>query len=77
MYIAQAFKGLHDGWRYILGVVVVFLFGSQFLGAIPMMVAMSYKAIQTGKVNMSNVNDIYSMFESNITLQLNHKLQSD
>ena len=42
MYIEQAYKGLHEGWRYVLGVVAVF-FGWQLIGAIPLMSALVIK----------------------------------
>lgn len=42
MYIEQAHKSLSESWRYILGIFVVF-FGWQFLGAIPLVVAIFMK----------------------------------
>ncbi len=43
MYIEQAYKGLSEGWRYLLGIVVVF-FGWQILGGIPLLVALFLKS---------------------------------
>lgn len=43
MYIEQAYKGLSDSWRYLLGLLVVFFFW-QILGALPLLVALVYKA---------------------------------
>ncbi|MBQ4819486.1 CPBP family intramembrane glutamic endopeptidase [Aquimarina sp. MMG016] len=37
MYIEQAFKGQHDWWRYLVGLVIVFIFW-QIIGVIPLMV---------------------------------------
>ena len=34
-YIQQAYKGLYDGWRYILGVLIIFVFW-QFFGGFPL-----------------------------------------
>ncbi len=38
MYIEQAYKGLSENWRYIIGVVTVF-FAWQFIGGIPLIAA--------------------------------------
>ena len=43
MYIEQAYKGLSDIWRYVVGFVAVFIFW-QFIAAIPLMVALVLKA---------------------------------
>ena len=42
MYIEQAYKGLNDNWRYILGIFVVFM-AWQFFGGIPLLGALIYK----------------------------------
>lgn len=42
MFIEQAYKGLHEGWRYIVGFIAVF-FAWQFLGGIPLIVAVIFK----------------------------------
>jgi len=36
MFIEQAYKGLHEGWRYVIGFLIVFFFGWQLLGVIPL-----------------------------------------
>ncbi len=43
MYIAQAYKGLSESWRYILGLLTVF-FCWQILGGIPLIAALLLKA---------------------------------
>jgi membrane protease YdiL (CAAX protease family) len=43
MYIEQAYKGLHEGWRYLIGILVVF-FGWQFIGAAPLLIALISKS---------------------------------
>ena len=43
MYIEQAYKGLNDSWRYILGILVVFFFW-QFIGGIPLIAALIFKS---------------------------------
>ncbi|MFL1011592.1 CPBP family intramembrane glutamic endopeptidase [Flavisericum labens] len=42
MYIAQAFKGLYDWWRYVLGVGIIFM-AWQFIGMIPLGGAIALK----------------------------------
>lgn len=42
MYIEQAYKGLSEGWRYVVGIILVF-FGWQVLGAIPLVAALLAK----------------------------------
>jgi len=71
MYIAQAYKGLHEGWKYVIGFVVIFLVAAQLIGAIPLMGAIMYKTIQTGEmINMSDMSAIYTLFDPNTTLFL-------
>lgn len=43
MYIEQAYKGLSDSWRYIVGIFVVFI-AWQFFGGIPLIAALYLKA---------------------------------
>ena len=43
MYIEQAYKGLSEGWRYVVGIVVVFI-GWQVLGGIPLSAALFLKS---------------------------------
>jgi len=43
MYIEQAYKGLSDSWRYIVGIFVVFV-AWQFFGGIPLIAALYLKA---------------------------------
>ena len=56
MYIAQAYKFKHDGWRYVVGIIIVFLIGWQFLGAIPLTVVSFFQA--------ENVSEFISASES-------------
>lgn len=44
MYIAQAFKFKHDGWLYFAGVLIIFMIGWQFIGAIPFAVVSYFQA---------------------------------
>lgn len=70
MYIQQAFKSLHEWWRYLIGVIVIII-ASQ-LGSIPFLVAVFYKIWSTGG-NMANIQDqnfLMTVLDSNLTLFL-------
>jgi len=44
MYIEQAFKFKHDGWRYLIGIFIIFIIGWQFIGVIPLSIVSFLKA---------------------------------
>ncbi len=48
MYIEQAYKGLSESWRYVIGILIVF-FGWQILGGIPLIVAL---VVKTGSMSI-------------------------
>ena len=69
MYIAQAYKGLHEWWRYVIGVVIA-IFGV-FVFSIPHGLAILFKTLQGGAIDSSKMNDpnyIMQLFESNVNL---------
>ncbi len=70
MYIAQAYKFLHDWWRYLVGAIVIFL-ASQ-LGAIPLFIAATMKLMSEGGdiSQLEDPNMIMTILESNLTLFL-------
>lgn len=59
MYIEQAYKGLSDSWRYILGIVVI-IFVWQGLAAIPLVAAL---ALKDGGLSAMMSGDIGAMSE--------------
>lgn len=67
MYIAQAYKSLYDPWRYILGVVVVFI-GTQ-IGTIPFIIAIFMKQSAEGVSPYAEVDeaDLMNVLDSNST----------
>jgi hypothetical protein len=68
MYIAQAYKGLHEFWRYILGVIIA-IFGVMVF-SIPHLIAIGFE-VAKGKLDMSRMSDtayIMSIFEPNLNL---------
>lgn len=71
MYIEQAFKGLHESWKYVVGFIVVFVIATQIIGAMPLMGAIAYKTLETGNmIDLSDMSNVYSLFDSNTTLLL-------
>ncbi len=46
MYIKQAFNGLHDWWRYVIGTIIVII--ATVLGQVPYIVAIAYKVYNDG-----------------------------
>ncbi len=69
MYIEQAFKGLHEWWRYIIGIMVIFM--AVLIGQIPFMLAVFLKAISDGDNIMGmNETQMMKMLEPNLNLFL-------
>ncbi|MBP94222.1 MAG: CPBP family intramembrane metalloprotease domain-containing protein [Flavobacteriaceae bacterium] len=69
MYIAQAFKGLHEWWRYIIGILAVFM--AVLLGQIPFTIAVFIKAISKGDSILGmNEADLMTLLEPNLNLFL-------
>lgn len=68
MFIAQAFKGLHDWWRYIIGIVIAI--AGVFIFSIPHLIAIALKTAEGGldMSRMSDTNYILTLFESNLNL---------
>lgn len=73
MYIAQAFKGLHDWWRYLIGFVVICT-AWQLIGGIPFLAGLIAKTIQDGEdiadLDKLTQNELLSILEPNLNLFL-------
>ena len=70
MYIQQAFKSLHEWWRYLVGILII-ITASQ-IGAIPFIMAIVYR-VWTDGGDLNSVNDhnvLMTTLESNLTLFL-------
>ena len=70
MYISQAFKSLHEWWRYLVGILIVLIGVGIF--SLPHMIAISIKSF-SGEVDMERLaqNDvayILGLFEPNLNL---------
>ena len=69
MYIAQAFKSLHDWWRYFLGILIIVV--AVVIGQIPFTVAVFMKAMDKGEsVFGLDEKNMMTMLEPNLNLFL-------
>ena len=69
-YIQQAFKGLYDSWRYIVGVVIIF-FAWQLLGMIPLAIMLIIKVFGDNTVSMpADISQMSDVLGSNLFLFL-------
>ncbi len=71
MYIAQAYKYLHDWWRYfVVGLLIVFV--ATQVGSIPLLVALMAKIMSEGgdMSVLSDTNVMMNTLESNFTFFL-------
>lgn len=70
MYIEQAFKSLHDWWRYLVGIIII-IFASQ-IGSIPLVVAVAIKTFTSGGGldSLQDTNSMLTVLDSNLTLFL-------
>lgn len=70
MYIEQAFKSLHEWWRYLIGVIIIFL--ATQIGSIPLVLAVAFKAFTTGGdiESLQNTEVLMTTLNSNLTLFL-------
>ena len=69
MYIEQAYKGLSDSWRYILGFFVVFVIW-QILGGIPLIAALLLKADSLSVLTGNDLGVMAEILGSNTFLFL-------
>lgn len=70
MYIEQAYKSLHDGWRYIIGFLIVFIFGWQLLGVIPLGVVSFLRAGNVSAFFEASLQNFMPLFEGKSNLYL-------
>ncbi|PWH82880.1 CPBP family intramembrane metalloprotease domain-containing protein [Algibacter marinivivus] len=69
-YIQQAYRGLYDLWRYILGVVIVFI-AWQLIGMIPLVGGLAVKILGDSSVNMpTDIPQMIDILGSNLFLLL-------
>ena len=68
MYIEQGFKGLYEGWRYLVGFMLVF-FAWQLLGAIPLGAALVIKVLEGDEIT-ADLTRMADVLGSNLFLFL-------
>jgi len=69
-YIQEAFRGLHDIWRYIIGVVLIFI-AWQVIGMIPLGVGLIIKVMGDSDVNFpKDISQMMDILGSNPFLLL-------
>ncbi|AXT19881.1 CPBP family intramembrane metalloprotease [Flavobacteriaceae bacterium AU392] len=67
-YIQQAYKGLYDYWRYLIGIAIIVAGITIF--SIPHAIAIAFKTFE-GEIDQSRIDDIsylMSLFDSNLNL---------
>ncbi len=67
MYIEQGYRGLSEPWRYVLGVLAVFLVW-QIIGAIPLFIALIVKSGSINAILTDNLGILSSILGSNMFL---------
>ena len=70
MYIEQAFKFKHEVWRYLLGTLVVFILGWQFIGVIPLGIVSWLKASNAEEFVIASETAFSSLFSLKSNLYL-------
>ncbi|MEO0527077.1 MAG: type II CAAX endopeptidase family protein [Bacteroidota bacterium] len=68
MYIEQAYKGYHEPWRYVVGILLI-LIGWQFIGVFPLLIALVVKSLDTGDLPM-DIPGMSALLGSNLFLFL-------
>ena len=68
MFIEQGYKGLHEGWRYLVGFMLVF-FAWQLLGAIPLGAALVLRAMEGEEIS-ADLTQMADILGSNLFLFL-------
>lgn len=69
MYIAQAFKSYHEGWRYFVGLLIVIV--AVIVGQIPFTIAVFMKAMSNGdNIFGMTEQDMMGLLEPNLNLFL-------
>ncbi len=68
MYIEQAYKALHEPWRYILGFLLVFI-AWQVVGSVPLLGMLIMKSLDSGTFP-TTIGDMSELLGSNLFLFL-------
>lgn len=68
MYIEQAYKGFHEGWRYVVGIIIIFI-GWQVVGMLPLIGTLIVKSIGEGSMP-SDIAGMSALLGTNLFLFL-------
>ncbi|MFV0541197.1 MAG: lysostaphin resistance A-like protein [Aestuariibaculum sp.] len=68
MYIEQAYKGLHEWWRYLVGGIAVFI--AIVIGQIPFTFVVLFTAFDSGEIKKLDEKTMMSALEPNLNLFL-------
>ena len=68
MYIEQAYKVLHEGWRYLVGFIIVFI-AWQLVGALPLLGFLITRSVQSGELP-TDISGMAELLGSNLFLFL-------
>ena len=69
MYISQAFKSLHEWWRYLVGLIIIVI--AVIIGQIPFTAAVMIKAFKNGdNIFQLDEQNMMSLLEPNLNLFL-------
>lgn len=70
MYIKQAFSYLHDWWRYLIGIVLIFI--ATQIGSLPFIGAAMFKIMSEGGSleTLEDQSKLMTLLDSNLTLFL-------
>jgi membrane protease YdiL (CAAX protease family) len=69
-YIQQTYNVLHDGWRYLVGTIIIFGFW-QIIGAIPLMIALGIKMVNgTSIEDATDITQMSALLGKNLFLFL-------
>lgn len=72
MYIKQAYNHLHEGWRYFVGLLLIFIVGWQLIGVIPLSLVSFLQADSITELEQSLNSNFASLYppQSNLYLLL-------
>ncbi len=70
MYITQAFKWKHEWWRYLIGVILIFIVGWQLIGVMPIMVVSFLRAESLTEFMDSGLTNFASLYPAKSNLYL-------
>lgn len=70
MYITQAFKWKHEWWRYLIGVILIFIVGWQLIGVMPIMIVSFLRAESLTEFMDSGLTNFASLYPAKSNLYL-------